>query len=123
MQKKHLVIGSLAALLLSAATGIGVYRWHLISTLRGAVLDQLVDPDSALFRNEEFRSDWTAKGSFLCGEVNSKNRMGGYVGYKEFRAFSSDFAMIYSWDRSQFHTSSSQDPCAAVNVAPWWHLR
>lgn len=123
MLHRHRFISGLILLMIVAAMSVAVYRWHLINALRGAVLDQLVDPDSALFRHEQFRSDWTAKGSYLCGEVNSKNRMGGYVGYKAFSAFSPTFAVIYSWDRTQFHTSSGQDACSAVKIAPWWHLR
>ncbi len=38
------------------------------------VKDSLLDPDSAKFRNQ--------KG--YCGEVNSKNRMGGYVGFSRY---------------------------------------
>lgn len=42
--------------------------------------EQLIDPDSAQFRNMAV----SAKGNIVCGEVNSKNRMGGYVGYQPF---------------------------------------
>lgn len=40
---------------------------------------RLVDPDSAKFKNVAYRS-----GIGVCGQVNSKNRMGGYVGFKTF---------------------------------------
>lgn len=40
---------------------------------------QLADPDSAKFKNVAYK-----KGIGVCGEVNAKNRMGGYVGYKTF---------------------------------------
>ncbi|WP_415289115.1 hypothetical protein RSD66_04185 [Brevundimonas sp. S1H14] len=42
------------------------------------VADQLLDPESAEFRNVK------AEGPRVCGQVNAKNRMGGYVGYEDF---------------------------------------
>ncbi len=40
---------------------------------------RLFDPDSAKFQNVAFKT-----GIGVCGEVNAKNQMGGYVGYKAF---------------------------------------
>lgn len=40
----------------------------------------LFDPSSAQYR------DVDQHGQFLCGEVNAKNRLGGYIGYRKFRA-------------------------------------
>lgn len=40
-----------------------------------------IDPNSVMFRNVTSHSDlW----DIWCGEVNGKNRMGGYVGWKPF---------------------------------------
>lgn len=44
-----------------------------------AVKETLFDPNSAEFRNDHVMSDGT-----VCGEVNAKNRMGGYVGFTEY---------------------------------------
>lgn len=44
-----------------------------------AVSNLLKDPGSAQFRNIRETSP-----GFLCGEVNAKNEMGGYVGFKRF---------------------------------------
>jgi len=44
-----------------------------------AVLNLLKDPGSAQFRNVR-----KTKPGFVCGEVNAKNGMGGYVGFKQF---------------------------------------
>ncbi|MDT8071039.1 MAG: hypothetical protein ROO76_23020 [Terriglobia bacterium] len=62
--------------------------------MKERVKRELVDPDSAQFRNVElFRAVITHAcdtgedmvGSYtLCGEVNSKNRFGGYAGYTRF---------------------------------------
>lgn len=49
----------------------------------------LKDPESAEFRNQ--------KG--LCGEVNSKNSFGGYVGFKRFIAASEEMVVFAGDDR------------------------
>lgn len=47
-----------------------------------AVGDLLSDPESAQFR--DLKSYPLGKGERVCGEVNAKNRMGGYVGFVRF---------------------------------------
>jgi hypothetical protein len=47
----------------------------------------LIDPNSAQYRNERFVSIKLKEGGYMyvvCGEVNSKNKMGGYVGFQGF---------------------------------------
>lgn len=76
-----------------------IKRWVLVKTLLSLVLfgcgdnetakmvekakEQvsliLIDPSSAQFRNIQ-----TVKDTFVCGEVNGKNRFGGYVGFQPF---------------------------------------
>lgn len=51
-----------------------------IETLKGKVKEALKDPESAQFRNLQYLADSNS----LCGEVNAKNSMGGYVGFKSF---------------------------------------
>lgn len=72
-----------AAIVLGIA-GSGLYKWNYdewvaIPKARQPVQSLMRDPASAQFRNERIVS-----GGVLCGEVNSKNAMGGYVGYKKF---------------------------------------
>lgn len=43
-----------------------------------AVRKQMIDPASTAFRALEDRN------GFVCGEVNSRNRFGGYVGFRRF---------------------------------------
>jgi len=52
------------------------------------VKDGLIDSDSAKFRNQ--------KGS--CGEVNAKNRMGGYTGFSRYIYFPEDKSVIIESD-------------------------
>lgn len=82
------IFKALAALVaLVVIVGVLAYGWayfnyqsfHDFTTpyrAKGWVKSQLVDPQSAIFRNQ--------KG--YCGEVNSKNRMGGYGGFVRFIA-------------------------------------
>lgn len=66
----------------------GVFGWraYLVHELRKPVLAKLNDPDSAKFRNEALSLGWTVRSALLCGEVNAKNRMGGYVGYVPYKS-------------------------------------
>jgi hypothetical protein len=50
-----------------------------IAAAEDAIRYQLIDPKSA-----DFRNTFAAKSGVVCGEVNSKNRFGGYVGFREF---------------------------------------
>ena len=68
---------------------VGAFGWraYLVHELRKPVLERLNDPDSAKFRNEWLLfgwNSWRVESNILCGEVNAKNRMGGYVGYVKF---------------------------------------
>lgn len=61
-----------------------------IDLARNAVKEKLSDPGSAQFRNDritEAEPGIKAKGGFyVCGEVNAKNRMGGYTGFTQYVA-------------------------------------
>ncbi|MFW2039290.1 hypothetical protein ACG92Y_12385 [Acinetobacter ursingii] len=54
------------------------------------VREKLLDPDSAKFRNQNGN----------CGEVNSKNRMGGYVGFSRYIYFPDDGTVAIESDAS-----------------------
>lgn len=93
MKKALAAIGLLA---LMGGVGFYLYTGYLIHQHRNAVLAQLKDPDSAKFRNERLlnREGLTVNGTTLCGEVNAKSEMGGYVGFKKFASASSRHAEI-----------------------------
>lgn len=60
-----------------------------ISKAKELVSDELSDPESAKFRRMFLSNTVNAKGEnrvHLCGEVNAKNKMGGYSGYRKFFA-------------------------------------
>lgn len=96
--KKALAAAGLLVLILGG--GFYVYTGYLIHQHRNAVLAQLKDPDSAKFRNERLlnREGLTVDGTTLCGEVNAKNEMGGYAGYKQFASASSKHAEVATTD-------------------------
>lgn len=56
---------------------------RIIGTWESGIKDALIDPKSAEFKNVYFVLN-VNRTPFACGEVNSKNRLGGYTGYKRF---------------------------------------
>ena len=54
-------------------------RWFTIPKYHDAISASFKDPGSAQFRNDTLRLN-----GYLCGEVNSKNSYGAYVGFKKF---------------------------------------
>lgn len=66
-----------------------IARSNDIQKARRQVLSALKDPQSVQLRNEK----WLPKSETLCGEINAKNSMGGYVGFKKFFATHSDFLL------------------------------
>ncbi len=57
---------------------------EVIAKMRDQVTQDFLDPESARFRNE--RAVRRADGIYVCGEVNGKNSLGAYVGYKHYWA-------------------------------------
>lgn len=118
---KKMVFAAVAVVVVMVLSVAG-YREHLIGKLRQQVLAELNDPLSAQFRNERFFSDWTADGSAMCGEVNAKNRMGGYVGFRTFTALPG-YVKIDSESSMATLKELKLPACSFENIAPWWHLR
>ncbi|MFZ3173391.1 MAG: hypothetical protein WA146_00725 [Thiobacillus sp.] len=50
-----------------------------ISEAKAAIEEALFDPSSVEYRNVVSYTE-----GIVCGEVNAKNKMGGYVGFKDF---------------------------------------
>ncbi|MDN4038674.1 hypothetical protein [Massilia sp. YIM B02443] len=82
MKKLTAVLSSAVLAIIVVFAGIFIWKfedWIKIPKAREAIQSALRDPSSAQFRNEKL-----TKLGVLCGEVNSKNSMGGYVGFKKF---------------------------------------
>lgn len=111
--------GMFLLVLAIALAGAYGYRWYLMSELRKPVLAELNDPDSAKFRNERLVSPWTVSNSILCGEMNAKNRMGGYAGFSAF--YVSTLGGKRTVEVGDFAGSAL---CDLEGFAfPWWWLR
>lgn len=62
---------------------------NFVAKAKKNVTEDLLDPDAAKFRNLEIRETTGANGKkfiALCGEINTKNAMGAYTGFKKFNA-------------------------------------
>ena len=81
MEKKKTWL--IAGLAIFVTGGIATYWFYLpIHTIQSVVKKPLLDPDSAQFSDVTFNRST----GFGCGFVNAKNKMGGYVGRKQFVA-------------------------------------
>lgn len=67
---KRILAVAVAALVLGGCGNSKIDQAH------SAIKRMLNDPDSA-----QFRDDVVLENGRVCGEVNSKNKMGGYVGF------------------------------------------
>ena len=76
-----LAAGGLVAVAVLVSTG-QISNWiDPYSSAKSAVKEKLVDPASSQFKNV------SKKSVAYCGEVNAKNSMGGYTGFRRFHAF------------------------------------
>lgn len=93
MKYTRLLAGFLAILTLSACYSATAADFapvslpsHISETARQQVRYVLNDPDSAQFRNVRgYSFSGPGGGYVVCGEVNGRNRMGGYAGFQPFR--------------------------------------
>lgn len=69
---------------------VGVFGWKygrdLLASSQGkaAAAELLIDPSSAMFRKVRVVRDHGVV--VVCGEINGKNRFGGYTGFQRFWA-------------------------------------
>ena len=60
------------------------------------IKNRMKDPESTQFRNLRIVTN-TVGEKFVCGESNSKNSYGGYVGFKPF-AYTKEDKVIFSYE-------------------------
>lgn len=97
-----LVSGVLLACSLIALTGCKPSDDKAKELVQAYVKSMMKDPDSVMFKDLSFvgsteGSDGTVSGN-VCGRVNAKNSLGGYVGFKTF------FASIEMKSKGTFST-------------------
>lgn len=93
MKHSKVFVGFLAILTLSACYSATADDFmpvslpsHISETARQQVRYAMNDPDSAQFRNiRGYSFSGPGGGYVVCGEVNGRNRMGGYAGFQPFR--------------------------------------
>ncbi len=91
---KRVVAGKYIAILAVVLTGFGALYWIKYTAevkrdeFRNNVSYMMKDPASAQFRNEKIVN------GLMCGEMNSKNSYGSYVGFKRFISSSPTYAYI-----------------------------
>lgn len=85
----RLILGvALAAMVCTAAAAPRPATDAEIELVRASMLTRLKDAESARFTDVRVSDVPTSTGMFsLCGKVNAKNAMGGYVGYSDFIGF------------------------------------
>ncbi|WP_273690279.1 hypothetical protein [Ketogulonicigenium vulgare] len=90
---KNILLGFVAAVTLVACVTVASKQPVNLSNqqlaeIKSVVSYGLIDPDSAQFREivayDAVMSDGSAS-RFVCGQVNARNRMGGYAGFSYFR--------------------------------------
>ncbi len=88
MKKRWMISIGVVAIAVGIGAAIWVPDYLEIKKAQAVVEKNLNDPDSAIFRNavvaRESIPDKGIEYVYVCGEVNAKNRMGGYVGYNEY---------------------------------------
>lgn len=114
MRKLALTIALLAGLL--AAVPLA-YREYLVRTLQAPLRAAVVDPESVRFRNVRMVSDWTVEGTVMCGELNARNRFGGYEGFIKFVVLGDDEPVIRDDELVEAMCSALDTP------TPWYYLR
>jgi len=97
----------------------GPKETRLVATSKAILADQLKDPDSAKYRRVA-----VIRGS-VCGEINAKNSMGGYVGYRRFMVV--DESSAIDDDSAQFEelwgTACVKNPPKPLSPTHWSDAR
>lgn len=93
MRIRLIALGVVSVLTLSVFVFLKYDEWFvypgLIQSKRGHAVQNLRDPATVQFKNEQLTSlGW------LCGEMNGKNAYGAYTGFKRFVSRSYDDAYI-----------------------------
>jgi hypothetical protein len=80
------------------------------------VRESLLDPQSALFRNVvavKFHASDGTTALLFCGEVNGRNRFGGYSGYQPFMSLGRS---VYTPETSTVFEGLYEDYCVAGEI-------
>jgi hypothetical protein len=98
--------GSLVCASCDGLPGTGSYREE---KAKRSVSEQLLDPTSAQFRNVQSRGD------SVCGEVNAKNKIGAYVGFRRFVVDTATYSAVIDPQFDLTDLLSARDLCTEVS--------
>lgn len=92
LTKKILILGTVVTALTLSGCGPKAppepsLEEKISSAAEEALKLKLKDPESAQFRNMYIKKTESEGLYAVCGELNAKNSMGGYVGFKPFLVF------------------------------------
>lgn len=79
MNKPIFATGAVALVIGAATLYVNYKPWFVFPKFREVINSGMKDPTSTQYRNERLISE-----GWLCGEINSKNGAGGYVGFKKY---------------------------------------
>jgi hypothetical protein len=103
MQKYIIICGSIILLIVSGTLLLKWDEWFTWPKKRESMRSFFKDPQSMQYRNQH------SNGYYLCGEVNAKNAMGGYVGFEKFISYEDGFAVRGSTTNKFTSKSDSTD--------------
>lgn len=86
-----------------------------VTQVEEAVKFQLIDPESASFRSigaAQLIDEDGRQQTFVCGAVNSRNRMGGFAGFVAFYGSLSDQGQFTVGNIDSYDSSFSSSFCA-----------
>lgn len=116
---KKTLLAAVVAFALILASLLAYRHFVLVRPLLEKVRETMNDPESAQFRNLRVISAWTPSDTVVCGEVNGKNRMGGYVGFKHFEVLGSDAVPDFEPESlTSMYDAGELTRCPYQ--APWW---
>ena len=100
-------------------------HWLAVRQAEQALKAEFTDPSSAEFRGVTYHayraiSDEHGPLPIVCGEVNSKNRMGGYVGFTRFVVTGSEALVEPTSDADQSLKDAFDGPWRAGCERPLW---
>lgn len=84
----------------------------LIESAQKVVAAKLIDPQSVQFRNIK----GSERAEMVCGELNSKNSLGGYVGFQRFMVVGNVDATSHAFKAGALSLIEAKEPLAKFGI-------
>lgn len=112
MKKSWMISIGVVAIVVGIGAAIWIPDYLEIRKARSLVSEELFDPTSPIYRNEVVASETMANGKkvlMVCGEVNAKNRMGAFVGFKQYTVAEGEFLGFHDVGKGPLYRSMCED--------------